>query len=183
MSSGAAERIPDGEQFRLGDPALVAELGGLAIEAAHATHLNCPTCAGELMRLFRPGTSAERPAIHSPEDAADLLVPMLSGLDREHCLLVSLDTKYRLLTITTVSIGNVDHTFMSPREVFRDALRVGASAVMLAHNHPSGDPEPSRDDQLITRRMESAGDLLAIPVLDHIVVGDEERWVSIARQS
>ena len=123
----------------------------------------------------------ERPAITSPEAAADQVNPMLDGLDRERCVALFLDTKHRLLEMATVSIGSIDHTFMSPREVFRDALLANASAVVLAHNHPSGDPEPSRDDESITRRLVSAGELLGVTVLDHLVTGGT-RWVSLARR-
>lgn len=94
---------------------------------------------------------------------------------------LNLDVKHRLIATTTVSIGSVDHTFMSPREVFRDALRHGAGAIVIAHNHPSGDAEPSRDDERITRRLGQAGEILDIEVLDHIVVGHEP-WVSLARR-
>jgi DNA repair protein RadC len=83
--------------------------------------------------------------------------------------------------VATISVGSIDHTFMAPREVFRDALLANASAVVLAHNHPSGDPEPSRDDELVTRRLVRAGELVGVEVLDHLVVGGE-RWVSLARR-
>ena len=108
-------------------------------------------------------------------------MPLLDGLDREHCLTLNLDTKHRLVATTTVSIGSVDHTFMSPREVFRDALLHGAAALVIAHNHPSGDAEPSSDDERITRRLVRAGELVGVEILDHIVVG-HERWVSLARR-
>lgn len=136
---------------------------------------------------WSPGRTRRRPApeerieITSPEAAAELLMPMLQDLDREHCLTLNLDTKHRLIATTTISIGSVDHTFMSPREVFRDALLHGATAIVIAHNHPSGDAEPSRDDELVTRRLGKAGDLVGIDVLDHVVVG-HRRWVSLARR-
>ena len=141
------------------------------------TSLPCPTCDG---RVFRPGPPSERRQILSPDDAFSLIAPMLVGRDREHCLLVALDTKHRLLSVTTVSIGSVDHTFMSPREIFREALMAGASAVFVAHNHPSGDPTPSADDRSVTRRLATAGATLGVDVLDHIVVGDPD-WASLAR--
>lgn len=115
-----------------------------------------------------------------PEDAAALVSERLRGLDRERCLLVTLDTKHRLLGIDTVSVGTADHTFMAPREVYRDALLIGASAVFLAHNHPSGDPAPSTDDRQITRRLAQAGATVGVDLLDHLVVGDPG-WVSLAR--
>jgi DNA repair protein RadC len=141
----------------------------------------CPHCAGEGARRYRPGAPEDRPEITSPEAAAAVLLPVLDGLDREHCLTLNLDTKHRLVATTTVSVGSVDHTFMSPREVFRDALLHGASALVIAHNHPSGDAEPSRDDQLITRRLVRAGELVGVELLDHLVIG-HERWVSLARR-
>jgi DNA repair protein RadC len=141
----------------------------------------CPHCAGEQSRIYRPGAPSERLEVTSPEAAAEILMPLLQDLDREHCVTLNLDTKHRLLATTTVSIGSVDHTFMSPREVFRDALLRGASAIVIAHNHPSGDAEPSRDDELITRRIGRAGEILDIEVLDHLVIG-HQRWVSLARR-
>lgn len=140
----------------------------------------CPTCAPEPARLFRPGPPAGRAQVTAPEHAAALVVPLLAGRDREHCLLVTLDAKHRLLGVATVSVGTADHTFMAPREVFRDALLAGASAVFLAHNHPSGDPTPSADDRQVTRRLAQAGATLGVDVLDHLVVGDPD-WVSLAR--
>ena len=131
--------------------------------------------------MYRPGAPEERLEITRPEAAADLLVPMLQNQDREHCVTLNLDTKHRLLATTTVSIGSVDHTFMSPREVFRDALLHGASAIVIAHNHPSGDATPSRDDEAVTRRLGRAGELVGVEVLDHVVIG-HGRWTSLARR-
>lgn len=140
----------------------------------------CPRCAAEDARAFNPGSPADRPQILGPSSAADVVVPLLEGLDREHCLLLPLDGRHRLLAITTVSVGSADHTFMAPREIFRDALASGASAVFLAHNHPSGDPAPSPDDRLITRRLVQAGLLIGIEVLDHLVIGAGS-WASLAQ--
>jgi DNA repair protein RadC len=137
----------------------------------------CPSCEPG---LFLVGDD-DRPEVTSPEAAADLLVPPLRGRDRERCVAALLDTKHRLLELATVSVGSIDHTFMAPREVFRDALLANASALVLAHNHPSGDPEPSRDDELVTRRLVRAGGLVGVEVLDHLVVGGG-RWVSLARR-
>ena len=148
--------------------------------AAPALAPDCPTCVPDPARTFRPGSPAKRPQITTPEDAAALVTPLLLGLDREHCLLVNLDVKHRLLGLTTVSVGTVDHTFMAPREVYRDALLTGASAIFLAHNHPSGDATPSADDRQLTRRLAQAGSTLGVELLDHLVVGDPE-WVSLAR--
>ncbi len=124
---------------------------------------------------------AVRAEVTSPESAAEILVPALLGADRERCVAALVDTKHRLLRTATVSIGSLDHTFMAPREVFRDALLANAAALVLAHNHPSGDPEPSRDDEQVTRRLVRAGELIGVEVLDHLVVGGT-RWVSLARR-
>jgi DNA repair protein RadC len=140
----------------------------------------CARCAAETTRVFRPGAPAERRQVSVPEDAATIVQPMLVGADREHCVQLALDTKHRLIAATTVSIGTCEHTFIGPREVFRDALLHGASAVVVAHNHPSADATPSGDDRTITRRLSSAGDLLGIELLDHLVVGDPD-WASLAR--
>ncbi len=151
-------------------------VGGQLAEPAVAA---CPggACRG---RWQLPG-DLDRPALTSPEAAAEVLVAALAGADRERCLAALLDTKHRLLEVATVSVGSIDHTFMSPREVFRDALLANAAALVLAHNHPSGDPEPSRDDELVTRRLVRAGELIGVEVLDHLVVGGR-RWVSLARR-
>jgi DNA repair protein RadC len=129
---------------------------------------------------LRPAPAGERPQVTCPEDALALVRPLLSGSDRELCLLVALDVKHRLLGVATVSVGTADHTFMAPREIFRDALLAGASAVFVAHNHPSGDETPSADDRQVTRRLSQAGALLGIDLLDHLVVGDPG-WTSLAR--
>ena len=136
-----------------------------------------PACSDR----WPPPGAAEAVEVTSPEAAAEVLVPALAGADRERCVVALLDTKHRLLRTATVSIGSIDHTFMAPREVFRDALLANAAALVLAHNHPSGDPEPSRDDEQVTRRLVRAGELMGVQVLDHLVVGTA-RWVSLARR-
>lgn len=133
----------------------------------------CPACAAP--------PEDDRPVITSPEAAAAVLVPRLSGRDREACIALLLDTRHRLLEVETVSIGSIDHTFMSPREVFRDALLGNAAALVLGHNHPSGDAAPSRDDERVTRRLAEAAELIGIDLLDHLVVG-HGRWTSLARR-
>jgi DNA repair protein RadC len=146
-------------------------------DGTHPGGAACPACAP---LSFRPG-GLDRPEITSPEAAAALLTPALADRDRERCVAALLDTKHRLIELVTISIGSVDHTFMAPREVYRDALLANASALVLGHNHPSGDPEPSRDDELLTRRLGRAGELVGVELLDHLVVG-ADRWVSLARR-
>ncbi len=140
----------------------------------------CVRCTAETVRTFLLPDLCERAQVTCPEDAARLVVPELVGRDRERCVAALLDTKHRLVAIATVSVGSVDRTYMSPREILRDALLANASALVLAHNHPSGDPEPSRDDELVTRRLVQAGEIVGVEVLDHLVVAGS-RWVSLAR--
>lgn len=123
----------------------------------------------------------DRALIDSPEAAAHVLLPQFANADRERCVAGYVDTKHRLLSVVTVSIGSIDHTFMAPREVFRDALLENAAAVVLAHNHPSGDPEPSADDVAVSQRLVRAGSLIGVEVLDHLVIGADQ-WVSLARR-
>jgi DNA repair protein RadC len=136
----------------------------------------CGTCDRV---LYRPAPR-DRVEVVSPEAAAAVLVPVLAGADQERCVAALVDTKHRLLEVLLVSVGSLDHTFMAPREVYRDALLANAAALVLAHNHPSGDPEPSRDDELLTRRLVRAGELVGVDLLDHLVVGGD-RWISLAR--
>lgn len=138
-------------------------------------------CGCERSRSFTLGDPETRPQVAHPEAAAELLVPLLSGLDREHCVLLALDAKHRLIAATRVSMGSADHTFIAPREVYRDALAHGASAIVIGHNHPSGDPEPSHDDRRVTARLASAGETLGVEILDHLVIGSHD-WVSLARR-
>ena len=143
------------------------------------TTLHCPTCV-PAAHVFRPGPPADRSQVTSPEDAHALVADHLRDRDREHCLLVALDVRHRLLGVRTVSIGTIEHTFMSPREIYRDALLQGASAIFLAHNHPSGDADPSPEDRAVTRRLARAGATLGVELLDHLVLGDPA-WTSMAR--
>jgi DNA repair protein RadC len=131
--------------------------------------------------VFGIALAPERVAVTSPEQAADAFGDLLHGLDREACVVLYLDTRHLLLGREVVSLGSIDHTFMSPREILRGALLANASAIVLAHNHPSGDPEPSGDDIAVTSRIDKACDLIGITLLDHLVYGDG-RWVSMARR-
>jgi DNA repair protein RadC len=117
--------------------------------------------------------------IRDSQSAYRLLVPLFDGLDREHFLVVALDAKHAVIGITTVSIGSVTMSIVHPREVFKPVILMNASVVILAHNHPSGDPSPSQEDRALTRRLKDGGELLGITVLDHLVLG-EERYYSFA---
>jgi len=120
----------------------------------------------------------ERPVIRSPQDVANLLLPELRDAKKEHFKSLLLDTKNRLLKIATVSVGILDSSLVHPREVFKDAIAVSAASLIVAHNHPSGDPSPSVEDTRITKRLAESGELLGIDLLDHIILG-ENRWISL----
>jgi len=145
--------------------------------------------AAETIRRYSEATQTleatdhlERKPISDPEALAELITPLLQDADREHCLTITLDTKNRPIRIHLTSTGAAANTFMAPREIFRDAFSDAATSIMLAHNHPSGDPEPSRDDERITKRLSEAGRILGIEVIDHLVIGHNGRWVSMARR-
>lgn len=110
--------------------------------------------------------------ISTPADAAELVRPMLEAADREHFLVLCLDTKNRVTAVHTVSIGSLNASMCHPREVFKAAILANAASIILAHNHPSGDPTPSREDQATTAKLVQAGKLLGIEVLDHVIIGE-----------
>ncbi len=110
--------------------------------------------------------------IRNPSDAARLFMPQLRDLEQEHLYAVLVDAKGRVLSTDLVSVGGLSASMAHPREVFKAAVRKNAHAMVLVHNHPSGDPTPSPDDLAVTRRLVDAGRLLGIEVLDHIIIGD-----------
>jgi DNA repair protein RadC len=120
----------------------------------------------------------ERVQIRTARDAAEILVPQFGTRPVEHFGVLLLDTKNRVLRTTLVSVGTLDASIVHPREVFRAAASAGAAALVLFHNHPSGDPTPSADDVALTRRIVRAGELMGINVLDHVIVA-ESRFHSL----
>jgi DNA repair protein RadC len=108
--------------------------------------------------------------IRSPEDALQLLRPRFKNQQREMFLVVLLNARHEVMSVETVSIGSLNSTVVHPREVFRPAILQSAAAILVAHNHPSGDPEPSEEDLSITKRLVQCGELLGISVLDHVIV-------------
>ena len=126
----------------------------------------------ELGRRAQAGPSVKRPAIRSAADVHQLLSWDMRHLDREHFRVLLLNTRNQVLRVATVSVGGLSSAQVHPREVFKEAIRHGAAAIIVVHNHPSGDPTPSQDDKQITDQLSAAGTLIGIPVLDHIVIGD-----------
>jgi DNA repair protein RadC len=107
--------------------------------------------------------------IRGPEDIASLL-PQMKNLKREHFIVVLLNARHEVDAVETVSIGSLNASIVHPREVFKPAILASAASVVLVHNHPSGDPEPSEEDLSITKRLVECGELLGIGVLDHVIV-------------
>ena len=121
----------------------------------------------------------ERPAISSPRSIYELLSAKLEREEQEVFTVISLDTQRRVIAISEVTRGILNSSLVHPRESFRLAIALGAAMIAIAHNHPSGDPTPSNDDRVVTAQHIAAGQLLDIPVLDHVIVG-ERRYVSFA---
>ncbi|SHK61044.1 RadC family protein [Desulforamulus aeronauticus] len=132
----------------------------------------------ELGRRLAALPAEERPIIRCPEDVCSLLMEDLRNLDREYFLALLLNTKNQVLAKETISIGTLNASMVHPRELFKVAIRRSAAAVILVHNHPSGDPTPSREDITLTKRLQEAGEIIGIDVLDHIVIGDN-RFTSL----
>lgn len=122
-------------------------------------------------RLARSGLQ-DLPAIRSPKDAADLIMDELRYLQKEHFLVLFLNTKNRVVGKETLSIGSLNASIVHPREVFRSAIKRNSASIICAHNHPSGDPTPSPEDIEITRRLSEGGRLIGIELLDHLIVAD-----------
>ena len=161
----------------------VGGLGGLlkktATELCHAPHVGKPTAQRivamiEFSRRFSRVGSPWGAALRHPSDAAGFVRGELRGKTQEHFVLIGMDSRQRVMLFRTVGVGSLAQVDVHPRELFRPCIRNGVHAVILAHNHPSGDPEPSEADVELTRRMAEVGKLVGIPVLDHLVVTDDD---------
>lgn len=120
---------------------------------------------------------AER-KITSPDNAATIFRKFLEDADREHLIVMCLNIKNEPTAIQTVSIGTLNSSHVHPREVYKTAILANSASIILAHNHPSGDPNPSKEDIEITGRLKDAGEIIGIEVMDHIIIGENERFVS-----
>jgi DNA repair protein RadC len=144
-----------------------------------------PARAGRLVAAFELGRRAasqdaiEVRAIRGPLDVWRRIGPALRDLEQEEFHVLLLNSQHHLLREVLVTRGILDASLIHPREVFRPAVSEGAAAVILVHNHPSGDPAPSAEDRAVTRQMAAAGRVLGIPVLDHVIVGDG-RWTALS---
>jgi DNA repair protein RadC len=132
-------------------------------------------------RLESYSEVSQKPIVKTPEDVVDLVKARLKGKKREHFLVVSLDTRSRLIKVSQISVGSLDSSIVHPREAFKEAISASAASVVLVHNHPSGDPTASDDDIKLTKRLVESGELLGIEVLDHIIIGDKS-YLSLKRE-
>ena len=133
----------------------------------------------ELGRRLVSLAPEERTTIGSPQDVANLLMAEMAVLDQEHLRVLLLNTKNEVLGSHEIYVGNVNSSVIRPAEVLRPAVRENAPSIIVVHNHPSGDPTPSEEDVSVTRDLVAAGKLLGIGVLDHVVIGSGNRWVSM----
>lgn len=132
------------------------------------------------LTIVREGTiRSEVKTVTNSQTVFDVLKPHFAGHDREEFVVLLLDAKRAIRGLHTVAIGSLTMSIVHPRETFKAAIVASAAAIILAHNHPSGDPTPSPEDRALTARLKECGTLLGIPVLDHVIVGDE-RYISFA---
>jgi DNA repair protein RadC len=128
-----------------------------AVELGRRTLLRCPRARLQFAK---------------PSDVAHYLLPQFGSKAVEQFGLLMLDTRHRLIRASIVSVGTLDSSPAHPREIFREAASASAAAIVLFHNHPSGDPQPSRDDVELTRRLIQAGEIMGIDVIDHVILAD-----------
>ncbi|AXF57896.1 JAB domain-containing protein [Salicibibacter kimchii] len=132
----------------------------------------------ELGKRIHTMQQRERYSIKTPEDASDYVMEEMRFLTQEHFVAIYLNTKNQVLHKKTLFIGSLNASIVHPREVFKEALRRSAASIVCLHNHPSGDPSPSKEDREVTKRLVDCGKVLGVEVLDHIIIGDR-RYTSL----
>ena len=149
-------------------PQEIASIHGVGLAKAATI-----VAAVELGRRLSTRAAQKLEKIEGPEDVARYASPLLRFEQKEHFLVMLLDVRNRVLAMPTISIGSLTASVAHPREIFREAIRYSAANMILIHNHPSGDPTPSREDIQITKQMMKAGEIMGIPVLDHIIIAGD----------
>jgi DNA repair protein RadC len=125
------------------------------------------------LRLIRTPVVGESTfKVESPDQIYNKYRAYFNGLDREHFEILHLDTKNKITSKEIISIGSLNQSIVHPREVFKSAILNNSASIILLHNHPSGDPKPSRQDIDVTKRLEDAGNILGITVIDHVIFGE-----------
>jgi DNA repair protein RadC len=150
--------------------ASIEELGKIkGIGIAKAAQIKA---AIEIGKRLASLSQSERPVIKCPGDVRNLLMEEMRYLDKEYFKIILLNIKNQVIHVEDVSVGSLNSSIVHPREIFKIAIRRSSAALILVHNHPSGDPTPSGEDVEITRRLVESGKLLGIDVLDHVIIGD-----------
>ncbi|MFA9463631.1 MAG: DNA repair protein RadC [Velocimicrobium sp.] len=163
------------ELFRLSLPELMKIDGIGTVKALQILAL------AELAKRMAKASSNNSLYFQTPEAVADYYMQDMRNLEIEKVMLVLLNSKSKLIKEMDISHGTVNTSLISPREIFIEALRYKAVHIILVHNHPSGDPNPSNADILITKRMEEAGTLLGIKLMDHVIIGDN-KYISLKKK-
>ena len=139
-----------------------------------------PARASQIIALFelynRVNYNQSKKKINCAKDVAELYLPKTQSLQKEHFMAIYLDTKNNIIAEGTISVGILNSSLVHPREVFHGAIKNLANSLIIIHNHPSGDPEPSKEDLEITTCLAKSGKLMGIPLLDHIILGKESWW-------
>jgi DNA repair protein RadC len=137
-----------------------------------------PVTAGRVQAAIELGRrtlvtdAEERMRFRTPHELARVLIPRYGTHPVERCGVVLLDTRHRIIATRLISVGSLDASLANPREIFREAILGGAAAVVVFHNHPSGDPTPSRDDVALTARLRGAGAVVGVDLVDHVILAD-----------
>src|SRR5262245_8789767 len=141
--------------------------------------MTAPTLIREAVVRYRGRARRTGETMRAPADVARFVRALVGGDAREHFVALLLDGRHRPIAYQVVSVGTATASLVHPREVFQAAVSLGACALIVAHNHPSGDPTPSAEDREVTSRLAQAGRVLGIQLLDSIVVGDRGGYVSL----
>jgi len=136
------------------------------------------------IKLVRENSILYEPRrISSPIDAVNLCRRFLEDLDKEECIVITLDTRHQPTSVSTFSRGSLNASIVHPREVFKTAILSNSNGIIVAHNHPSGYPKPSSEDIAVTKRLIEAGEIVGIKVLDHIIIGSEGKYTSLKEEN
>ncbi len=186
LLEGLLNLPPDRAAALLSRQSLYAMRGNTASELAARHDLNRQQaltlyCAISLANRFRKNRS-RRKSICSPDAAAGLFRPRMEGLPQEEIHVMSLNTRNHVMEIRQIYRGNVNSSHVRPAEVLRPAVLLNAPAIIMAHNHPSGDPTPSPEDASVTRSIRNAGRMIEIQLLDHIIIGSNGRFISMNKE-
>jgi len=170
ISREVLRSLPNENVYYLGETSIsdLCAIRGLGVDKA------VTVCAAiELgKRISRQRVKQSSPDFSSPQAIADYVMEDMRVLPQEQFAAAYLSTKNQLISFQTLTVGTINASLAKSRDVFRYAIRYNAAAIILLHNHPSGDPEPSREDVTVTQRIAEAGRVMEIPVLDHIIIGD-----------